>query len=104
MPSRRMSSSSQGESHRDRKSTRLNSSHSSISYAVFCLKKKSARLQEVVDLPTPPLPEATAITCLTPGMPDAFEVARALRSGGIADIGCSRSKRIVLLDIARFFF
>src|SRR5207249_10989177 len=26
--------------HRDRKSTRLNSSHVSISYAVFCLKKK----------------------------------------------------------------
>src|SRR5690348_18025879 len=25
--------------HRDRKSTRLNSSHPSISYAVFCLKK-----------------------------------------------------------------
>src|SRR2546430_5702944 len=28
------------ESPRDRKSTRLNSSHSQISYAVFCLKKK----------------------------------------------------------------
>src|SRR5690242_21297853 len=28
-----------GEGHRDRKSTRLNSSHMSISYAVFCLKK-----------------------------------------------------------------
>src|SRR5689334_24433831 len=27
--------------HTDRKSTRLNSSHSSISYAVFCLKKKT---------------------------------------------------------------
>src|SRR5688572_32680533 len=27
-------------SHEDRKSTRLNSSHSQISYAVFCLKKK----------------------------------------------------------------
>src|SRR5699024_12449983 len=27
--------------HRDRKSTRLNSSHVSISYAVFCLKKKT---------------------------------------------------------------
>src|SRR5690625_6002557 len=26
--------------HRDRKSTRLNSSHVAISYAVFCLKKK----------------------------------------------------------------
>src|SRR5699024_12376085 len=28
----------------DRKSTRLNSSHVSISYAVFCLKKKTIRL------------------------------------------------------------
>src|SRR5947209_17194377 len=27
--------------HRDRKSTRLNSSHANISYAVFCLKKKN---------------------------------------------------------------
>src|SRR5438309_8081721 len=30
---------------RDRKSTRLNSSHSSISYAVFCLKKKKKKKQ-----------------------------------------------------------
>src|SRR5689334_24650360 len=29
----------------DRKSTRLNSSHSSTSYAVFCLKKKSIRAE-----------------------------------------------------------
>src|SRR5205085_9333956 len=29
-----------GASRQDRKSTRLNSSHSQISYAVFCLKKK----------------------------------------------------------------
>src|SRR5437867_7805279 len=36
-PDRRRSSS--GET-RDRKSTRLNSSHRTISYAVFCLKKK----------------------------------------------------------------
>src|SRR2546430_13387272 len=28
----------------DRKSTRLNSSHSQISYAVFCLKKKNIRI------------------------------------------------------------
>src|SRR2546430_13667577 len=33
----------------DRKSTRLNSSHSQISYAVFCLKKKQR--QHSVDLP-----------------------------------------------------
>src|SRR5438128_5758790 len=30
-------------SHQDRKSTRLNSSHGSISYAVFCLKKKKKK-------------------------------------------------------------
>src|SRR2546430_10315496 len=32
-----------GEGVSDRKSTRLNSSHSQISYAVFCLKKKINR-------------------------------------------------------------
>src|SRR5688572_32480096 len=31
---------------RDRKSTRLNSSHSQISYAVFCLKKKKHAVTE----------------------------------------------------------
>src|SRR5689334_24158425 len=30
----------------DRKSTRLNSSHSSISYAVFCLKKKKKKKEK----------------------------------------------------------
>src|SRR5450756_2490702 len=32
-------------------------------------RRPSARLTAVVDLPTPPLPEATAITASTPGMP-----------------------------------
>src|SRR2546430_9848707 len=32
---------------RDRKSTRLNSSHSQISYAVFCLKKKNKALNHM---------------------------------------------------------
>src|SRR5256884_7321932 len=32
----------------DRKSTRLNSSHGYISYAVFCLKKKNKRLTQRV--------------------------------------------------------
>src|SRR6267143_3848224 len=35
---------------RDRKSTRLNSSHSSISYAVFCLKKKNKTTRTVLSL------------------------------------------------------
>src|SRR2546422_1556184 len=32
-----------GHGHGDRKSTRLNSSHGYISYAVFCLKKKKTK-------------------------------------------------------------
>src|SRR2546430_10163357 len=37
---------------RDRKSTRLNSSHSQISYAVFCLKKKkkTKRTTDVINV------------------------------------------------------
>src|SRR3712207_7623720 len=31
---------------RDRKSTRLNSSHANISYAVFCLKKKKPKISQ----------------------------------------------------------
>src|SRR2546430_6007590 len=34
---------------RDRKSTRLNSSHSQISYAVFCLKKKKRKHTDISD-------------------------------------------------------
>src|SRR3989337_3786446 len=45
---------------RDRKSTRLNSSHGSISYAVFCLKKKT--IVKAVALVRRPF----AATCDTP--------------------------------------
>src|SRR3712207_7734103 len=31
----------------DRKSTRLNSSHANISYAVFCLKKKKTKCKQI---------------------------------------------------------
>src|SRR3712207_7993652 len=43
-----------GAASRDRKSTRLNSSHANISYAVFCLKKK--KLPYVVSLRVHDLP------------------------------------------------
>src|SRR2546430_2056641 len=36
-----------GAPREDRKSTRLNSSHSQISYAVFCLKKKQLQHQRI---------------------------------------------------------
>src|SRR5690625_6657979 len=38
--------------HRDRKSTRLNSSHVAISYAVFCLKKKKNMKNNVIIIVT----------------------------------------------------
>src|SRR2546421_5759049 len=34
----------------DRKSTRLNSSHDQISYAVFCLKKKKKIIHDAIEL------------------------------------------------------
>src|SRR2546430_6309521 len=43
----------------DRKSTRLNSSHSQISYAVFCLKKKKKNRNEHLPLDT------DNVTCTT---------------------------------------
>src|SRR2546427_5620336 len=39
----------EGHVEADRKSTRLNSSHSQISYAVFCLKKKKKKKEETND-------------------------------------------------------
>src|SRR2546422_8555692 len=47
---------SRGTAPTDRKSTRLNSSHGYISYAVFCLKKKNAALTEELDLVDTPSP------------------------------------------------
>src|SRR2546430_2757501 len=40
-----MSATGRASPTRDRKSTRLNSSHSQISYAVFCLKKKTSTMK-----------------------------------------------------------
>src|SRR2546430_11274793 len=39
-----------GRAEADRKSTRLNSSHSQISYAVFCLKKKKKTIESNEEL------------------------------------------------------
>src|SRR3712207_7252576 len=56
-----------GETERllDRKSTRLNSSHANISYAVFCLKKKkhTSELQSRQHLVCGPMLEQNTDTC-----------------------------------------
>src|SRR5258708_8540199 len=50
-----------GEPSRDRKSTRLNSSHQIISYAVFCLKKKKTHLTFTPHHHSPHLPTHCAL-------------------------------------------
>src|SRR2546430_7721318 len=49
----------------DRKSTRLNSSHSQISYAVFCLKKKNP-LHSILVTSTPHAPPCVQYTMQQP--------------------------------------
>src|SRR2546427_8911070 len=44
----------------DRKSTRLNSSHSQISYAVFCLKKKKQTKSTTDDAPSRTMSRSTS--------------------------------------------
>src|SRR2546430_8072492 len=53
----------------DRKSTRLNSSHSQISYAVFCLKKKK-QLTRLIRL--------TRSTCPVAQLHDTLELSRIM--------------------------
>src|SRR5688572_13870314 len=62
----------------DRKSTRLNSSHSQISYAVFCLKKKkkkprkTARWRRQASTTRPPSPPSSQTRQRTRSPPCAF--------------------------------
>src|SRR5258708_26406306 len=49
----------------DRKSTRLNSSHQIISYAVFCLKKKKARSLRGRYSSATPFPDRTIVLTLS---------------------------------------
>src|SRR6266581_4668172 len=53
-------------------------------------RRPSARLSAVVDLPTPPLPEATAMTAATPGISACLDIGDAGLCGGLcADTGCT---------------
>src|SRR5688572_31691865 len=49
--------------HGDRKSTRLNSSHSQISYAVFCLKKKKNKKKNIAPQADNSYRSHTVINC-----------------------------------------
>src|SRR2546422_3410301 len=60
---------------KDRKSTRLNSSHGYISYAVFCLKKKKKQLtsQHAIEAPY------AQLEMLTPALFDEHDSNNAVR-------------------------
>src|SRR2546430_12387149 len=51
----------------DRKSTRLNSSHSQISYAVFCLKKKNPACSVAPSVSISPILTIVHTACTTSG-------------------------------------
>src|SRR5205807_3391575 len=72
---------------RDRKSTRLNSSHLVISYAVFCLKKKNpteARPEPCSAHPRPPA------SCHYPCFPSLFFCFSSLRPYPSRPCACGR--------------
>src|ERR1700759_4973135 len=52
-------------------------------------RKPSARLSAVVDLPTPPLPEATAMTALTPGISACRDIGEP--PGGCGGCRCAEA-------------
>src|SRR6476646_5977729 len=70
----------------DRKSTRLNSSHTVISYAVFCLKKKQKNALYPLLVPAPELHPLLLQHHLLarPVAPDFVGVLRVLREHGVA--------------------
>src|SRR5690242_20788496 len=73
---------SEPASHRDRKSTRLNSSHMSNSYAVFRLKKKSGGGQRAC---LPVLVDLRAVAGAARGEPRGGPVGgQVSRGGGVA--------------------
>src|SRR6202035_10374 len=53
-------------------------------------RRPKARLSAVVDLPTPPLPEATAMTAAMPGISACFDIGEAGLCGGRCEAaGCT---------------
>src|SRR2546430_12800179 len=64
----------------DRKSTRLNSSHSQISYAVFCLKKKKQQ-KTIAGLAAAPAHPTPLSHCISPAEQGPAQLKRATQLG-----------------------
>src|SRR5690625_1334329 len=78
---------------KDRKSTRLNSSHVAISYAVFCLKKKNNVDSEAPIVSHHPFdPSILPILTRLPPRSTLFPYTTLFRSVGGLDVQSGRSK------------
>src|SRR2546430_7162554 len=75
----------------DRKSTRLNSSHSQISYAVFCLKKKTRRRPAEHPQPTAHGTSTVRFRTTSPGFSSAWHERAIPAALARAELGCGPS-------------
>src|SRR5258708_22602854 len=83
----------------DRKSTRLNSSHQIISYAVFCLKKKNVTpVSSPRTLSPSPLVESLALrTSAVPELPMSTRQLRPIQLGRVDTDDVSTTIHLALL-------
>src|SRR3989454_7121090 len=83
-----------GYRHSDRKSTRLNSSHLVISYAVFCLKKKNVVDRKSTRLNSSHLVISYAVFCLKKKKPVKL-TTRLLKGSSVirTNYNCQLSRR-----------
>src|SRR5256886_11558944 len=79
----------------DRKSTRLNSSHSQISYAVFCLKKKQQDVKRFTSTQLPEVSQQRSPGSLKYGLGNPVLMAEALIVTG----RCKSSQRYSMMKL-----
>src|SRR2546429_2065507 len=84
-PATRSTAATANKIFRDRKSTRLNSSHGYISYAVFCLKKKTVTAGSIV--------HSTSVTFAITG---SFGIVTSPPSPGVVVAGSSTTSTVTL--------
>src|SRR3982074_3720871 len=60
-------------------------------------RRPRARLSAVVDFPTPPLPEATAMTAAMPGISDCFDIGDTGLCGGRGGETLGTPRRVGML-------
>src|SRR2546430_11137701 len=84
---------------RDRKSTRLNSSHSQISYAVFCLKKKKKKTRNHTRFL---ISKTATLAHYASHDRDAYTCITSFHTGDYIDL--SRASHTVVSDVVMYCY